>query len=120
MENKAIISNLFQNNELLNLEFITKFFDDAVVFEWQSSQAVTFFNKEDILKFSTELKRNFEVINNDVKYLIEEDSKVCIAYNQFVTTIENTKDFQLIGKFIAIFEFQEGKILKGYQISKPE
>jgi hypothetical protein len=55
----------------------------------------------------------------EISHFIEQENQIVVKYNHKVTTIENPKEFVLIAKIVAIWEFEEGKIKKGYQISKP-
>ena len=55
----------------------------------------------------------------EISHFIEENNQIVVKYNHKVTTIENPKEFFLIAKVVAIWEFEGYKIKKGYQISKP-
>ncbi|CCG53365.1 Protein of unknown function [Flavobacterium indicum GPTSA100-9 = DSM 17447] len=119
MTNKEIILEIYQNDGLRNRDFLNEVLLPQFEMEWQSSSDLTILDKNQILNLADELKGNYATSNIDINYLIEEENKICIAYKHFATTIENTRDFQLIARFITIWEFENGKILKGYQISKP-
>ncbi len=120
MTNKDIIVQLYHNNQLLNKDFLKKNFDESIVFEWRSSTGMLEYSRIDLLGISEEISLNY--INNkfEVKYIIEENNSICVAYNHFASNIENPKGITLLGRFICIWEFNdENKIIKGYQISQP-
>lgn len=119
MTTKEIILEIYQNDGLRNRDLLNGFLHENFSLEWQNSVELTIMDKDSILNLADELKNNFTDSNIEIKYILEDENKICIAYNHFATTIENTRDFQLIARFITIWEFEDGKILKGYQISKP-
>ncbi|WP_396189038.1 nuclear transport factor 2 family protein [Flavobacterium sp.] len=119
MTAKEIILEIYQNDGLRNRSFLDQVLHPDVVMEWQSSSDFNLLTKKDILDLADELMKNYADSTIEIKYLLEEEGKVCIAYNHYATTIENTTQFQLVARFITVWEFVDDKILKGYQISKP-
>ena len=67
----------------------------------------------------TPLKNNFSIFSSEILHLIAENNTVSITFNHFGASIENQKDLILIGRFIVIWEFENNKMIKGYQISRP-
>lgn len=119
MTAKEIILEIYQNDGLRNREMLNNILHQEFSLEWQNSVELSILDKEAVLNLADELKNNFSDSKIEIKYVLEDENKICIAYNHFATTIENTRDIQLIARFISIWEFENGKILKGYQISKP-
>lgn len=119
MTPKEIVQELYANDGLRNRDFLNDVLDDNMLLEWHSSEGLLIKDKKSILDLATELKDNFSIFNSDILHLIGENNTVSIAFNHFGASIENQKDLILIGRFIAIWEFENNKIVKGYQISRP-
>ena len=119
MAPKEIIQELYANDGLRNKIFLNETLHDNVLVEWHSSEGLLVKDKNSLLELATELKNNFSIFSSDILHLIAENNSVSIAFNHFGASIENPKDLILIGRFIAIWEFENNKIIKGYQISRP-
>lgn len=119
MTPKEIVQELYANDGLRNREFLNTILYDDVKLEWHSSEGLLIKDKNSILDLATELKENFSIFSSEIFYLIAENNIVSIAFNHFGASIENQKDLILIGRFITIWEFENNKIIKGYQISRP-
>ncbi len=119
MTPKEIVQELYANDGLRNSVFLNEVLHDNVLLEWHSSEGLLVKDKKSLLDLATELKENFSIFNSDILYLIAENNTVSIAFNHFGASIENQKDLILIGRFIAIWEFENNKMVKGYQISRP-
>ena len=120
MTPKEIVQELYANDGLRNSHFLNDVLHENVLLEWHSSEGLLVKDKKSILDLATELKENFAIFSSEILSLIAENNSVSIAYNHFGASIENQKDLILIGRFIAIWEFENNKIIKGYQISRPE
>lgn len=119
MNPKEIIQELYTNDGLRNKEFLNNVLHDDVLLEWHSSEGLLKKDKNSMLDLATELKENFSFLNAEILNLIAENNTVSIAYNHFGSSIENQKELILIGRFITIWEFENNKIVRGYQISRP-
>jgi hypothetical protein len=119
MTPKEIVQELYANDGLRNRDFLNDVLHENVLLEWHSSEGLLVKDKKSILDLAIELKNNFSIFNSDILYSIAENNTVSIAFNHFGASIENQKDLILIGRFMAIWEFENDKIIKGYQISKP-
>ena len=87
--------------------------------EWDSSSGNSILDKNFILNLSEVINTNYEISYFEISHLIEENNQIVVKYNHKVATIENPKEIMLIAKVVAIWSFQEGKIMDGYLISKP-
>jgi len=119
MTPKEIVQELYANDGLRNRDFLNEVLDENVILEWHSSEGLLVKDKNSLLELATELKNNFSIFSSEILHLITENNFVSIAFNHFGASIENQKDLILIGRFMAIWEFENNKIIKGYQISKP-
>lgn len=119
MTPKEIVQEVYANDGLRNRDFLNDVLHDNVLLEWHSSEGLLVKDKNSLLDLATELKDNFSIFNSEILHLIAEDNTVSITFNHFGASIENQKDLILIGRFIAIWEFENNKMVKGYQISRP-
>jgi hypothetical protein len=119
MTPKEIVQELYANDGLRNRDFLNDVLHDTMLLEWHSSEGLLVKDKNALLNLATELKQNFAIFNSEILHLVTENNTVSIAFNHFGASIENQKDLILIGRFIAIWEFENNKMIKGYQISRP-
>ncbi|WP_445712991.1 nuclear transport factor 2 family protein [Flavobacterium sp.] len=119
MKNKKQIEFLYKEDGIRNAAFLDTLLHDDFILEWDSSEGNLFLKKSAIINLANELKQNYEDSFMEISHFIEENNQIVVKYNHKVTTIENPKEFFLIAKVVAIWEFEGDKIKKGYQISKP-
>ncbi|CAM4236013.1 nuclear transport factor 2-like protein [Flavobacterium terrigena] len=119
MTPKEIVNELYANDGLRNRDFLNEVLHDNMLLEWHSSEGLLVKDKNSLLDLATELKDNFSIFNSEILHLISENNTVSITYNHFGSSIENQRDLILMGRFITIWEFENDKIIKGYQISRP-
>lgn len=119
MTNREKIEFLYKEDGIRNEVFLNDLLHDDFVLDWDSSQGNVKMFKHDIINLASELNQNYIDSFMEISHIIEENNQFVVKYNHKVTTIENPKEFFLIAKFVVIWEFEEDKIKKGYQISKP-
>ena len=119
MINRAKIEFFFFFYGMRNDVFLNDLLHDDFILYWDSSHGNVNMTKEDIINLAKELKQNYVDSFMEISHFIESDNQIVVKYNHKVTTIENPKEFVLIAKVVAIWEFEDDKIKKGYQISKP-
>ena len=119
MTNKERIEFLYKEDGIRNASFLDTLLHDDFILEWDSSEGKLLLQKSAIINLANELKQNYIDSFMEISHFIEQENQIVVKYNHKVTTIENPKEFVLIAKIVAIWEFEEGKIKKGYQISKP-
>ncbi|MQP24241.1 hypothetical protein GFJ94_04080 [Flavobacterium sp. LMO8] len=119
MTNREKIEFLYKEDGIRDKFFLESLINDDFKLEWDSSSGNSILNKNFILNLSEVLKTNYDMSYFEISHLIEENNQIVVKYNHKVTTIENPKEIMLIAKVVAIWTFQEGKIIDGYLISKP-
>ena len=119
MTNRAKIEFFYKEDGLRNDVFLNELLHDDFILDWDSSHGNVKMSKSDIIDLDKELKQNYVDSFMEISHFIEDDNQIVVKYNHKVTTIENPKEFVLIAKIVAIWEFEDDKIKKGYQISKP-
>jgi len=113
-----IIEQLYQEDGIRNREYLNSILHDDFELEWDSSFGHKIMCKNDILYMADELKANYHTSNISVLETIQEKDKLVVHYLHHASAIENPKDLFTIAKVVVIWELQNDKIIKGYQISK--
>ena len=119
MTNREKIEFLYKEDGIRDKQFLNTLIHDDFRLEWDSSSENSILDKNFILNLSEVINTNYEISYFEVSHLIEENNQIVVKYNHKVATIENPKEIMLIAKVVAIWSFQEGKIMDGYLISKP-
>lgn len=118
MHFEKIVEQLYQEDGLRNREYLDSILDDNFELEWDSSIGSRLLSKNDILKMADELKANYHVSKTSILNLVSNENKLVVNYLHHVSTIENPKELFTIAKVVVIWEFENNKIVKGYQMSK--
>ena len=119
MTNREKIEFLYKQDGIRDKQFLNTLIHDDFRLEWDSSSENSILDKNFILNLSEVINTNYEISYFEISHLIEENNQIVVKYNHKVATIENPKEIMLIAKVVAIWSFQEGKIMDGYLISKP-
>ncbi|MCU4189263.1 hypothetical protein M9Q43_08815 [Flavobacterium sp. HXWNR29] len=119
MTNREKIEFLYKEDGIRDKQFLNTLIHDDFRLEWDSSSGNSILDKNFILNLSEVINTNYEISYFEISHLIEENNQIVVKYNHKVATIENPKEIMLIAKVVAIWSFQEGKIMDGYLISKP-
>ena len=119
MTNREKIEFLYKEDGIRDKQFLNTLIHDDFRLEWDSSSGNSILDKNFILNLSEVINTNYEISYFEISHLIEENNQIVVKYNHKVATIENPKEIMLIAKVVAIWEFEDDKIKKGYQISKP-
>ena len=119
MTNKEKIEFLLKEEGIRDKQFLDTLIHESFKLEWDSSTGNSVLDKQFILNISDVINSNYEISYFEISHLIEDENKIVVKYNHKVATIENPKEIMLIAKVVAIWTFEEGKIIDGYLISKP-
>ena len=97
--------------------FVHPWFFWLLYYEYCHLCSVYNFNKDDILKFSKQLYENYVSSKVEILTFCGDDDKVALRYKYYASTIENPSELMLITKVMVIWEFEDGKIIRGFQSS---
>lgn len=117
MTNIEKVKNFYESENFRNTKLVDDLFDENVLLEWNSSVGLFNYNKEDILKFSQELFKNYYTSKVELKTIFGDENSVAVRYDYYASTIESPSEMMLITRIMVIWEFKNGKIIKGYQNS---
>ena len=119
MTNREKIEFLYKEDGIRDKKFLDTLIHEDFKLEWDSSSGNSILDKNFILNLSEVINANYEISYFEISHRIEESNQIVVKYNHKVATIENPKEIMLIAKVVAIWSFQDGKIIDGYLISKP-
>ncbi|NHM05185.1 hypothetical protein [Flavobacterium celericrescens] len=119
MTNREKIEFLYKEDGIRDKKFLDTLIHNDFKLEWDSSSGNSILDKNFILNLSEVINANYEISYFEISHLIEDSNQIVVKYNHKVATIENPKEIMLIAKVVAIWSFQDGKIIDGYLISKP-
>lgn len=120
MTNVEIIKDFYSFENFRNLAYVDQLVDENCLLEWNSSVGQFIYNKVDIMKLTKELFENYSYSNIEIDTIFGQDNHVAVRYKYYASTIENPSEVILITKIMVIWEFKNGKIIKGYQSSVVE
>ncbi len=118
MQFEEIVKQLYHEDGLRNKAYLQTILHEEFKLEWDSSFGHKVMFKDDILCMAEELKANYHTSNVSVVDVIEDKNKLVVHYLHHASTIENPKELFTIAKVVVIWEIENNKIVKGYQISK--
>ncbi len=119
MTNREKVEFLYKEDGIRDKQFLDALIHDDFKLEWDSSSGNSILDKSFILNLSEVINLNFEISYFEISHFIEQNNQIVVKYNHKVATIENPKEIMLIAKVVAIWTFQDEKIINGYLISKP-
>lgn len=117
MSKVDVIRKFYASDNFRDLKLVDKLIDNKFVLDWYSSVGHFKYDKEDIIKLSKEMFVNYDSTKVKLEKIFGEGNQVAAKYKFFASTIENPKELILIANVLVLWEFKEGKIIKGYQTS---
>lgn len=118
MNAKEIVKNFYQSNALRDSQLMDTFLHPEIVVEWNSSQGFLSLNREDLLKLADELNVAYHSSRVEIKHLLSQKTTVTVRYTHHIKTIENPREEMILAHFIVIWELEDGKLYRGYQMSQ--
>jgi hypothetical protein len=119
MQTEQIFEKLYIEDGIRNSEFLNSCLHQDFLFEWESSSGFKTMDRNEIQNFANELKQNFHTSRISIQDKIITENRIVVRYLHHASTIENPNEIFTIAKIVAIWEIENNKIVKGYQISKP-
>lgn len=97
---------------------IADFIHPDVQLLWNSSIGSVTKDFEGIYELFTTIKTSYSYLHCEVKEIIQQEEKVCIAYTYSGIPIESEEEEELLAHFMTIWEIKDQKLYRGYQISQ--
>ncbi|TPN88782.1 nuclear transport factor 2 family protein [Aquimarina algicola] len=115
---KDIIKSFYENDIIHNIDSLSEYLHPEIELFWNSSFG---FHKKDfkgIKAMFEDMAASFEGLRCEISHLIADGNKVSVRYTYFARTIEAPDKEETLAHFITIWELQDDKLYKGYQISQ--
>lgn len=119
MTTEQIAERLYLLDGIRDADFLNSILSDKFEFEWDSSQGLSRMNKDEIIKYVQELKENYHTSKVSILDQIITENKIAVRYLHHVSSIENPNELFTIAKIFVFWDIENGKIINGYQMSKP-
>ncbi|MBA4154369.1 nuclear transport factor 2 family protein [Flavobacterium sp.] len=118
MNAKELVLDFYNSDALYNKNTMDVFLHPDFSLEWNSSKGLIRKDREGLLQLAEELKVGYETFVVQIHQILAEDNLVSVHYTHFGTTIENPGQINRLAYFFVIWEIQDGKLFRGYQMSQ--
>ena len=118
MTAKKIIQDFYKSDALINSEVMDSFLHPEVTVDWHSSTGFIHMKREEILALAAKLGRAYIRSKARISHLVQEGNTVAVHYSHYIKTIENPREEMLLAHFMVIWELQDGKLFRGFQMSQ--
>lgn len=119
LSNKKTVRTFYTSSFHENPEEVKNFLHPEAELFWNSSGGFHKMDYQDIVKLSMNMSQSFESLRAEVSHLLKDKNEVTIRFTYHVRTVENPDEEIPMAHFIAIWAVEDGKMVKGYQISQP-
>ena len=118
MTPKELVLDLYKSDVLLHKSEVQELLHPEIIIEWNSSKGFVQMKYDDILNLTQEMSRAYIRSKIRITHIIEEGNMVSVRYTHFVKTIENPREEMILAHFFVIWDIQDGKLFRGYQMSQ--
>ncbi|UJH91545.1 nuclear transport factor 2 family protein [Antarcticibacterium sp. 1MA-6-2] len=118
VSDKKVVEGFYKSDFSQNPDDINNFLHPDAELYWNSSAGFNKMNFQDIANLSKEIARSSESLRAEISHLLMDKDQVTIRFTYHIRTVENPDEEIPMAHFIAIWKIQDGKMLKGYQISQ--
>ncbi|GAA0870964.1 hypothetical protein GCM10009117_01090 [Gangjinia marincola] len=116
---KELVKSFYESDFIGSIDTLAKYLHPELELYWNSSEGFNKLTYSDISNLVKEMGKSYESIRSNISHLIQEGNKVTIRYTDYVRMIENPDEEVALGHYIAIWEIEENRMRKGFQISQP-
>ena len=118
MSAKKIVQNFYKSDAFINVGEMELFLHPDFLLEWHSSTGFRKLNKDEVLALTKEMSASYVRTKARIHTILQEKNQVAVRYSHFVKTIENPREEMLLANFYVIWEVQDEKLYRCYQMSQ--
>lgn len=118
MKAKKLIQNFYKSDALINVSEMESFLHPEFLLEWHSSTGFRKLNKEEVLSLTKEMNLSYVRSKARIHSILQEKNKVAVRLSHFVKTVENPREEMLLAHFFVIWEIQDDKLHRCFQMSQ--
>ncbi len=119
LSDKKIVKEFYTSSFYKDPDILTEYLHPEVELFWNSSEGFHKMNFQDIVNLSNGMAKSFDSLRAEISHLLKDKNTVTIRLTYHVRTVENPDEEIPMAHFIAIWTVEDGKMIKGYQISQP-
>lgn len=118
MTTKKIIQDFYKSDAFINVVAMESFLHPEFLLEWHSSAGFRKLNKKEVLDLTKEMSVSYVQTKTRIHSLLLEKNQVAVRYSHYVKTMENPREEMLLAHFFVIWELQDAKLYRCYQMSQ--
>lgn len=118
MTAKKIIQDFYKSDAFINVTEMESFLHPDFLLEWHSSLGFRKLNKHEVLDLTKEMGASYVRTKVRIHSLIQDKNQVAVRYSHYVKTMENPREEMLLAHFFVIWELQDAKLYRCYQMSQ--
>ncbi len=115
---KELVKAFYESDLANDSTLVPKFFHKDCELHWSSSHGFILLKYNDIVNFFEGTRKSYNHLRFDFTHFIEADASVITRHTLFGNTIENPDSEIVLGHFSTIWEVQDEKLYRGYEISQ--
>lgn len=116
---KQLVESFYTSEFYKDPSQVSKHFHPDAELYWNSNAGFNKMNVQDLEGICAEMAKSFEYLRPVISHLLQDDKVVTIRITYFTRTIEDPEDEVPLAHMVAIWEFKDEKMYKGYQMSQP-
>jgi len=116
---KEIVRNFYNANFIEDNNIAETFFHPNLELTWNSATGISEMGYSDMVDFFKEIKRAYTDIRVEISHLLAQDNHVTVRSKYYVRTLEDPEEEVGVAHFMVIWEVEDGKLIRGFQISQP-
>ncbi|WP_309641712.1 nuclear transport factor 2 family protein [Flavobacterium sp.] len=115
---KKLVQDFYKSDALINSEIMDAYLHPDVVLDWNSSTGLKQLKRQDLLTLAKELSKAYVRSKAKISHILKDGNLIVVRYSHYIKTIENPREEMLLAHFMVIWELQDDKLYRGYQISQ--
>ncbi|EDP69690.1 hypothetical protein FBALC1_09172 [Flavobacteriales bacterium ALC-1] len=118
MSAKQLVKAFYDSDLANDVAVVSNFFHKDCELHWSSSQGFTILKYNDIVTFFEGVRKSYNSLRFEFTHLIEADNTVVTRHTLLARTIEHPDSEIVLARYSAIWEVEDNKLYRGYEISQ--
>jgi hypothetical protein len=118
MTTKKLILDFYKSDAFINVSEMEPFLHSDFILEWYSSKGFLKLDRQEVLDLAQELGKSYVRSKVRIHSILQEKNQVAVRYSHFVKTVENPREEMLLAHFFVIWEVQDDKLHRCFQMSQ--
>ena len=118
MAPKEVVLKFYNSDLANNTDAIDSCFHKDCILNWHSSKGFNALDFNALKSVFEEVSKMYNTLRFQISHLLQDENQVIVRYTSYATTIENPNEELPLAHFTAIWEVENEKIIKGFQMSQ--